>query len=155
MHNSNCPGVPIGATTLPEVLASAGYATHLVGKWHAGFHHPVHSPARRGFTSGLGYYGGSIVHSSHCSQKRRACARRPHTVHHPHYTHAAHLTSTRRTAHAVRREWHRCATWAADGSEQWALQADGVSPTSDDYAVLYMAAHGALPHRAPSTRCTA
>lgn len=39
----------------------------LLGKWHAGFAHPSLVPARRGFESGLGFYGASIVHSQHCA----------------------------------------------------------------------------------------
>ena len=31
-HNHDCPGLPLGATTLAEKLKEAGYATHLLGK---------------------------------------------------------------------------------------------------------------------------
>jgi arylsulfatase A-like enzyme len=39
--------------TVPEVLKSAGYTTHMIGKWHLG-DQPVFLPTRQGFDSWLG-----------------------------------------------------------------------------------------------------
>lgn len=51
-------GLPLGETTLAQVMKAAGYATGMVGKWHigqaAGFH-----PLDRGFDSYFGVLGGA------------------------------------------------------------------------------------------------
>ena len=49
-------GVPLNYTMLPEVLKAAGYETHALGKWHAGFRTKEHTPTYRGFDTFLGYY---------------------------------------------------------------------------------------------------
>ncbi len=41
--------------TLPERLAAAGYASHLVGKWHLGGRFPLARPERHGFERWLGF----------------------------------------------------------------------------------------------------
>ena len=43
-ENSVCGGIPRGMSTLGDVLASAGYRTHWVGKWHCGFADPTATP---------------------------------------------------------------------------------------------------------------
>ena len=43
----------------------AGYETHLVGKWHLGFHKWPYVPTRRGFKSSYGYWDGAEDHFSH------------------------------------------------------------------------------------------
>ena len=52
-HNSSdlvggFQGAPRNITGLATKLKSAGYATHLVGKWHAGAATPDHTPQGRG-----------------------------------------------------------------------------------------------------------
>ncbi len=47
-------GLPLGETTLPDVLRNAGYATALVGKWHLGGSAVFH-PQRRGFDEFFGF----------------------------------------------------------------------------------------------------
>ncbi len=50
-------GLPAGEATLADLLAGAGYATGLVGKWHLGAAPPFH-PRRRGFDEFFGFLGG-------------------------------------------------------------------------------------------------
>ncbi|XP_054885781.1 arylsulfatase I [Poeciliopsis prolifica] len=59
--------LPPDIPTLPERLAEAGYATHMVGKWHLGFSRPNCLPTRRGFQSFLGTLTGSGDHFSYQS----------------------------------------------------------------------------------------
>ncbi|PWA20567.1 hypothetical protein CCH79_00019567 [Gambusia affinis] len=59
--------LPPDVPTLPERLAEAGYATHMVGKWHLGFSRPNCLPTRRGFQSFLGTLTGSGDHFSYQS----------------------------------------------------------------------------------------
>ena len=48
-------GIPRAMTTISEKLKSAGYATHQVGKWHAGGTTPDLLPTGRKFDSSFGY----------------------------------------------------------------------------------------------------
>ncbi|XP_041865442.1 arylsulfatase I isoform X2 [Melanotaenia boesemani] len=59
--------LPPDIPTLPERLAEAGYATHMVGKWHLGFCRPSCIPTGRGFQSFLGTLTGSGDHYSYQS----------------------------------------------------------------------------------------
>ena len=52
-------GVPARETLLSELLKDAGYATHIVGKWHLGFCDAKYTPTFRGFDSFLGYLLGA------------------------------------------------------------------------------------------------
>eukprot|EP00730_Choanoeca_flexa_P016491 TRINITY_DN7804_c0_g1_i1.p1 TRINITY_DN7804_c0_g1~~TRINITY_DN7804_c0_g1_i1.p1 ORF type:complete len:538 (+),score=88.89 TRINITY_DN7804_c0_g1_i1:32-1645(+) len=49
-------GVPINVSMIPSDLKRAGYATHAIGKWHAGFRTKYQTPTYKGFDSFLGYY---------------------------------------------------------------------------------------------------
>lgn len=51
---------------LPRALQQAGYETHLVGKWHQGFHMNAYLPTSRGFDS---FYGIASGCTKHFSQK--------------------------------------------------------------------------------------
>ena len=54
------PGVlPNDEVLLPALLRDAGYATHMVGKWHLGFRTWGHTPLERGFDSHFGFFAGS------------------------------------------------------------------------------------------------
>ncbi|XP_039477683.1 arylsulfatase I isoform X3 [Oreochromis aureus] len=59
--------LPPDSPTLPERLAEAGYATHMVGKWHLGFCRTSCLPTGRGFQSFLGTLTGSGDHFSYQS----------------------------------------------------------------------------------------
>ena len=56
---SGFAGIPRNMTGIATKLKSAGYATHQVGKWHAGGATPDHTPAGRGFDTSLGYFSGN------------------------------------------------------------------------------------------------
>ena len=52
-------GIPPKMTGIAEKLKSAGYDTHMVGKWHAGDVTPVQIPTGRGFDTSFGYLRGA------------------------------------------------------------------------------------------------
>jgi len=61
-NNCDLCGVPVGMTTIADVLQKAGYATHHSGKWHAGLGSEQLLPINRGFNSSLALLGGSADH---------------------------------------------------------------------------------------------
>lgn len=58
------PGLPLEATTIPEALKQAGYATGMFGKWHLGYELP-YLPMRHGFDEFRGLLTGDGDHHSH------------------------------------------------------------------------------------------
>ncbi|HUT08951.1 MAG TPA: arylsulfatase [Thermoguttaceae bacterium] len=56
----------LGATTLPQVLKSAGYTTGIFGKWHLGDEEP-YQPHRRGFDEAFIHGAGGIGQAYGCS----------------------------------------------------------------------------------------
>jgi arylsulfatase A-like enzyme len=58
-------GLAEGVTTLADLLGSAGYRTHLVGKWHLGHLAPEHHPLRHGFDHFYGHLSGWIDYQTH------------------------------------------------------------------------------------------
>ncbi|WP_447931084.1 sulfatase family protein [Sphingopyxis fribergensis] len=57
-------GLPDSATTLPDLLKSAGYDTSLVGKWHLGGL-PEFGPRKSGYDSFFGIYQGGADYFEH------------------------------------------------------------------------------------------
>ena len=54
-------GLGLDQVLLPEVLRSAGFSTHLVGKWHLGYFQSNYTPTARGFDTHYGYWNGEEV----------------------------------------------------------------------------------------------
>ena len=61
-------GLTINVTLLPERLRSAGYTTHMVGKWHLGNCAPEYVPQGRGFGTFLGFWAGQEDYFRHTVQ---------------------------------------------------------------------------------------
>jgi len=57
--------LPEEMPTLANMLHDAGYATHMVGKWHIGYYKEQLIPTRRGFDSFFGFLNGEEDHYSH------------------------------------------------------------------------------------------
>merc|ERR1719159_467556 len=49
-------GIPVNMTAFPTRLKEMGYATHQIGKWHAGQASPAHIPTGRGFDTALSFF---------------------------------------------------------------------------------------------------
>ncbi|GBN53574.1 Arylsulfatase B [Araneus ventricosus] len=54
--------LPLQEKTMAQHFKELGYATHMVGKWHLGYHRKEYTPTYRGFDSFFGYYNGYIDH---------------------------------------------------------------------------------------------
>lgn len=50
-------GIPVDVENIAEMLSSAGYATHAIGKWHVGTHVDLR-PTKRGFDTFFGFLSG-------------------------------------------------------------------------------------------------
>ena len=70
IHPNCMVGANINMTMLPAKLKKAGYATHMVGKWHEGFFEPKYLPIHRGFDTSSGFLSGAEPHFT----QQRDCA---------------------------------------------------------------------------------
>ena len=66
-HQSNMPqgvemGLNINMTTIASKLKTAGYKTHMIGKWHEGLFQPRYLPINRGFDTSSGFLNGGEDH---------------------------------------------------------------------------------------------
>ena len=59
---STLEGTDLGYEMFPAKLKSAGYSTHMIGKWHQGFYCPQYLPTSRGFDSYFGFLSGCEDH---------------------------------------------------------------------------------------------
>ncbi|XP_045200174.2 arylsulfatase J-like [Mercenaria mercenaria] len=66
------PGTPLGLAidnpTIADKLREAGYATHIVGKWHVGFFKKEYLPTNRGFDSFFGFVAGHSDYYTHITE---------------------------------------------------------------------------------------
>ena len=62
IHPNFKVGANINMTMLPAKLKKAGYATHIVGKWHEGFYERKYLPVNRGFDTSSGFLSGAEGH---------------------------------------------------------------------------------------------
>ncbi|XP_045173721.2 arylsulfatase I-like [Mercenaria mercenaria] len=60
--------IPLDSKTIADKLSDAGYSTHMVGKWHLGYHKREYLPTRRGFHSFFGFLNG---HGEYFSYKSK------------------------------------------------------------------------------------
>jgi arylsulfatase A-like enzyme/peroxiredoxin len=58
-------GLPLEEQTIAQGLASAGYETAIVGKWHLGHFQREYLPTSRGFRHQYGHYNGAIDYNTH------------------------------------------------------------------------------------------
>ncbi|KAF8791803.1 Arylsulfatase B like protein [Argiope bruennichi] len=65
IHVGEASGLPLREIILPQHLQKLGYRTHMIGKWHLGYHTKEFTPTYRGFDSFLGYLNGNIDYYDH------------------------------------------------------------------------------------------
>ena len=67
-------GLPLQYKLMPEYLKdTAGYRTHMVGKWHLGHFSLAHTPKQRGFDTFFGFFSGYESYYGHVSEVSAGC----------------------------------------------------------------------------------
>ena len=74
--------LPKEIPTLADQLRDAGYATHMVGKWHLGYFEEELVPTQRGFDSFFGFLNGGKLHFSNimCVNTEEILSRLPQSI---------------------------------------------------------------------------
>merc|ERR1719410_2925103 len=62
--------IPFDTPTMAELMKSAGYDTHGLGKWHLGYAAWNMTPIERGFDSYFGFFQGEQFYYNHTFQSR-------------------------------------------------------------------------------------
>ncbi|KAM7305582.1 arylsulfatase B [Ixodes scapularis] len=65
IFNEEPRGLSLRFKLLPQWLAERGYRTHMVGKWHLGFHKTEYTPTKRGFHHHFGCWGAYVDYFTH------------------------------------------------------------------------------------------
>jgi arylsulfatase A-like enzyme len=80
-------GLPGSESTLPELLAKAGYDQRgIIGKWHLGHARNEMLPPAQGFTSFYGHYNGAIDYFDHTREGETDWHRNSKTIKEPGYS---------------------------------------------------------------------
>ncbi|XP_064458128.1 arylsulfatase B-like isoform X2 [Ornithodoros turicata] len=66
--NEEPRGLSLDRKLLPQRLGEMGYANHMLGKWHLGFHEEKYTPTERGFHHHFGYWGGYVDYYNHTKE---------------------------------------------------------------------------------------
>jgi arylsulfatase B len=61
-------GLGLDQKIMPQYFKESNYSTHLIGKWHLGFHQRQYWPTNRGFDSFFGYFGGYLGYYNYSSR---------------------------------------------------------------------------------------
>ncbi|XP_025088112.1 arylsulfatase B-like isoform X1 [Pomacea canaliculata] len=83
--------VPTNFKMLPAHLKTAGYMTHIVGKWHLGMCNWKYTPTYRGFDSFYGYYNGMDDYYTHRTTGGYDFRSNTSVAEDPHHTHSTYL----------------------------------------------------------------
>jgi arylsulfatase A-like enzyme len=65
LKSGQAMALPLNETLIPQVLADAGYKSHMTGKYHLGMTTWQHTPTFRGFDSFVGFYTGGEDYFAH------------------------------------------------------------------------------------------
>ncbi|CAN8019230.1 unnamed protein product, partial [Ixodes persulcatus] len=65
IFNEEPRGLSLRFQLLPQWLAERGYTTHMIGKWHLGFHKTEYTPTKRGFHRHVGLWGAYVDYFTH------------------------------------------------------------------------------------------
>ena len=69
---SGFAGIPRNMTGVAEIMRTASYSTHMVGKWDTGMATPQHTPAGRGYDTTMIYFHHANVSTPrHCGTSQQ------------------------------------------------------------------------------------